>query len=198
RSPAVALSRGHLRNPRVLAASQRVQHRRRMHRDRRRHCHPHGLRVTPREAPVPTVECGCLRRPAVPASRRRDPQPGEKSLGIVKVEDLPDGVRSQLPRLLPRLGVAPASTDDGQHVLFEAILEVLAYAAARTKLVLVIDDVHWIDPASRELLRYVTSNLRRVPMLVVVAYRPEDSTDDRALIAQLGRLGSHPVAPDPL
>jgi DNA-binding NarL/FixJ family response regulator len=121
-----------------------------------------------------------------------------RSDGVVTLDDLPEGVRSQLPRLLPRLGVAPAGTDDGQHVLFEAILEVLAHAAARTKLVLVIDDVHWIDPASRELLRYVTSNLRRVPMLVVVAYRPEDSTDDRELIAQLGRFGSHRIALEPL
>jgi DNA-binding NarL/FixJ family response regulator len=121
-----------------------------------------------------------------------------RSDGLVEIADLPEGVRSQLPRLLPRLGVAPAGTDDGQHVLFEAILEVLAHAAARTKLVLVIDDVHWIDPASRELLRYVTSNLRRIPMLVVVAYRPEDSTDDRELIAQLGRFGSHRIALEPL
>ncbi len=118
--------------------------------------------------------------------------------GLVKMDDLPEGVRSQLPQLLPRLGVAPASTDDGQQLLFEAVLDVLAHAAARTKLVLVVDDVHWIDPASRELLRYVTSNLRRVPMLVVVAYRPEDSTDDRELIAQLGRFGTHRIALEPL
>ncbi|MDQ1380837.1 MAG: hypothetical protein QOJ71_1556, partial [Actinomycetota bacterium] len=74
------------------------------------------------------------------------------------------------------------------RLLFEAVVELLARTAAARDLVLVVDDVHWIDPASRGLLRYVTANLRRVPILLVVAYRTEDSRAERELIAQLGRL----------
>ncbi len=104
----------------------------------------------------------------------------------------------ELSRLMPQLGVDLSGDDGGQHVLFEAIVQLLAHAARRTKLVLVIDDLHWIDPASRELLRYVAANLRRTPILLVAAYRPEDSAAERELIAQLGRLGSHRIALDGL
>src|SRR4051794_16271507 len=117
-----------------------------------------------------------------------------RSAGVVEVETLAPSTRAQLARLIPALAEAPAGEPDGQHALFEAIVEFLARVAASTKLVVVIDDVHWIDPASRELLRYVAANLRRAPLLLVAAYRPEDSASERALLAQLGRLGTRRVA----
>jgi DNA-binding CsgD family transcriptional regulator len=121
------------------------------------------------------------------------------SPGLVDRDELAEGVRLQLARLLPQLGVAPVDDDEGgQHVLFEAVVGLLAHAGGRTKLVVVVDDLHWIDPASRELLRYVAANLRRVPMLLVAAYRPEDSLSQRELIAQLGRLGQLRIALEPL
>ncbi len=119
----------------------------------------------------------------------------------IPLEALPEVVRGQLARLLPQLGPqAPSdeAEEAGQHLLFEAVVELLRYVATRTKLVLLIDDVHWIDPASRELLRYVAANLRRAPALLVVAYRPEDSASERALLAQLGRLGRHRITLQPL
>ncbi len=117
---------------------------------------------------------------------------------LVDVDALPNGVRDQLARLIPHLGAAPAGEDGGQHVLFEAIVELLAYVAAHTNLVLVVDDLQWIDPASRELLRYVAGNLRRAPILLVAAYRPEDSASERELIAQLARHSNYRVALDGL
>jgi len=101
-------------------------------------------------------------------------------------DQLPEGVRAQLARLLPELGPVAASDgseEDGRHRLFEAVVALLVQASAGTRLVVVIDDVHWIDPASRELLRYVAGNLRRIPILFVVAYRPEDSVAQRELLA---------------
>lgn len=119
----------------------------------------------------------------------------------IPLDELPEGVRDQLARLLPQLGTGTPGDDaeeTGQHLLFEAVVELLRYVATRTKLVLLIDDVHWIDPASRELLRYVAANLRRAPALLVVAYRPEDSASERELLAQLGRLGRHRITLQPL
>jgi DNA-binding CsgD family transcriptional regulator len=114
---------------------------------------------------------------------------------LVDRDELPEGVRLQLARLMPQLGVAPPDDDDGgQHMLFEAVVALLGHAAARSQLVLVIDDMHWIDPASRELLRYVAAHLRRAPILLVVAFRPEDSASERDLIAQLGRLAQRRIA----
>jgi DNA-binding CsgD family transcriptional regulator/tetratricopeptide (TPR) repeat protein len=112
------------------------------------------------------------------------------------VDELPPGVRAQLGRLIPHLATEAPEVDeeDGQHLLFEAVVAAFMRAAARTKLVLVVDDVHWIDPASGELLRYIASNLRRIPVLLIVAFRGEDAALDRDFIAQLGRLSARRIA----
>ncbi len=115
--------------------------------------------------------------------------------GLVDPDALPEVVRARLAHLVPMVGVPPAADDeDGPHLLFEAVVALLRHVSTRTRLILVIDDLHWIDAASRELLRYVAANLRRVPILLVGAYRPEDSSAQRELIAQLGRLGRLRIA----
>ena len=116
-------------------------------------------------------------------------------IGPDVVDELPPVVAAQLGRLIPSLALTePVADDDGgQQLLFEAVVTLLRRAATRMPLVLVVDDMHWIDPASRELLRHVAGNLRRVPILLVVAFRVEDSAAERDLIAHLGRLGEERV-----
>jgi DNA-binding CsgD family transcriptional regulator len=122
---------------------------------------------------------------------------------VVATDDLPRRVRSQIARLLPHLSLDEADAEGvdesaGQHLLFEAIVELLARVASRTRLVLVVDDLHWVDPASSELLRYVANNLGRAPILFVVTYRAEDAAAERDLIGQLARLASRQIALTPL
>jgi DNA-binding CsgD family transcriptional regulator len=115
------------------------------------------------------------------------------------IDELPGTVAARLGHLLPSLATsAPAETDDGPHLLFESVVELLRAVATKTSLVLVIDDVHWIDPASRELLRYIAGNLRRIPILLVVAYRAEEQAGQRELFAQLGRLAHEHIELDRL
>jgi DNA-binding CsgD family transcriptional regulator len=107
------------------------------------------------------------------------------------VAQLPAPVRAHLARLAPQLGPAPAADgSDGQEAFFEAIVQLLTAAGRRHRLILVLDDVQWVDPASGALLRYLAFNLRRVPILLVVAYRPEDANDARDLLAQLARVST--------
>ena len=122
---------------------------------------------------------------------------------IVAADELPRRVRSELARLLPHLSLDNADAggaDDsgGQPLLFEAVVDLLTHVASRTRLVLVVDDLHWVDPASAELIRYVAHNLGRVPILLVVTYRAEDAAAERDLIAQLARLASRQIALTPL
>lgn len=112
---------------------------------------------------------------------------------VVDVDALPEQLRHQLGRLLPQLATSAPDDDErvgDQQMLFEAMVALLARAASGARLVVVVDDVHWIDPASRDLLRYVVANLRRLPLLFVIAYRPEDSAAHRDLLAHLVQLGS--------
>jgi DNA-binding CsgD family transcriptional regulator len=125
------------------------------------------------------------------------------SADLVAADDLPRRVRSEVARLLPHLSLDEADSSRvdesaGQHLLFEAVVEFLTYVASRTRLVLVVDDLHWVDPASSELLRYVANNLGRVPILLVVTYRAEDAAAARDLIAQLARLANRQIALTPL
>ena len=122
---------------------------------------------------------------------------------VAAADELPRRVRSQVARLLPHLSldeVDAAGLDEsgGQHLLFEAVVELLTHVASRTRLILVIDDLHWVDPASSELLRYVANNLGRAPILLVVTYRAEDAAAERDLIAQLARLATRQIALTPL
>ena len=69
---------------------------------------------------------------------------------------------------------------------FEAVVEVLHRVANDRRLLVVVEDVHWIDPASRDVLTYVARNLRRLPLLLVLTLRtPGESAEVRDL--QIGR-----------
>ncbi|MFQ5594810.1 MAG: protein kinase, partial [Anaerolineae bacterium] len=58
--------------------------------------------------------------------------------------------------------------------LFEQYRRVLAGLARQQPLALLLDDLHWADDASLELLFYLGRSLRDVPVLLIGTYRPSD------------------------
>ncbi|MGY1812907.1 helix-turn-helix transcriptional regulator [Blastococcus sp. SYSU D00820] len=91
-----------------------------------------------------------------------------------------------LPNLRPRLPV-----DDGRLQLFEAVAALLAELAAERPLLLVLEDLHWADRSSRDLLRYLLARLGDEPVAVVASYRADDLHRRhplRPLLAELVRL----------
>ncbi|MCU6665638.1 trifunctional serine/threonine-protein kinase/ATP-binding protein/sensor histidine kinase [Silvania hatchlandensis] len=61
-------------------------------------------------------------------------------------------------------------------------------ASAGCPLVLLLDDIHWADAASLQILEYLLINVSNVPLLMVVAYRDASSLPDNALQQQLASL----------
>jgi len=57
--------------------------------------------------------------------------------------------------------------------LFEVLLHQLETLARNRPVLLVFEDAHWIDPTSRELLDLTIDRVSRLPLLVVVTFRPE-------------------------
>ncbi|HEU5402208.1 MAG TPA: adenylate/guanylate cyclase domain-containing protein, partial [Terriglobales bacterium] len=55
----------------------------------------------------------------------------------------------------------------------EALLRYVIGAARRQPVLFVFEDVHWIDPTSRELLDLAVRQLRQLPVLVLVTFRTE-------------------------
>ena len=75
-----------------------------------------------------------------------------------------------------------------RHRLFVRVLELLAGLAARSPLVLVLEDLHWADESSRELLAFLAVRLRTDPVLVVGTLREEELTAEaRRWLAELER-----------
>jgi len=108
-----------------------------------------------------------------------------RELGDTVVGD----ARGELRRLLSELGgEADDVAGDGRALLFEAIVDVLGRAAHSGPLVCVLEDIHWIDPAGRELLRAVARRLRTLPLVLIATYRNEQQTPElRSLISELQR-----------
>jgi class 3 adenylate cyclase/tetratricopeptide (TPR) repeat protein len=87
--------------------------------------------------------------------------------------------RPVLAQLFPQLseGEAPEKgTDPAQSKLrlFEAIVSLLTVVAENQSLLLVIEDVHWADESTRELLDHLARRLTGLPVLVLVTFRSDE------------------------
>ncbi|MET7685842.1 AAA family ATPase [Streptomyces sp. NPDC005423] len=72
-------------------------------------------------------------------------------------------------------------------------------AAERAPMVLVLDDAHWADPESLRWLAAFAPRAEQLPLLVVVAYRPEELPDHAESFRGLpGRAGGRPLDLEPL
>ena len=99
--------------------------------------------------------------------------------------------RAELAALLPTDGLAGATADLDAGRLYGDVLSVLDEVGRTTPLALVLEDLHWADRSTVELLAFLVRNLdhQRVAMLVTV--RTEDldrSTWSGRVLEELHRL----------
>jgi len=55
----------------------------------------------------------------------------------------------------------------------DAVRDLLLAEAAEDALALVVEDVHWIDKASEDLLSVLVESISDAPVLLLLVYRPE-------------------------
>jgi DNA-binding CsgD family transcriptional regulator/tetratricopeptide (TPR) repeat protein len=115
----------------------------------------------------------------------------------------PDGVAAQLPRqgarelarLLPELGEPSVQGDAAQARarMFEQMLSLFEHLAEERPLVLVIEDAHWSDQSTRDLLAFLIGNQRVLDrVLILVTFRSDELHRGhplRPVLAGLDRLG---------
>jgi len=75
-----------------------------------------------------------------------------------------------------------------QAALFEIASEFFAAACVVKPLVLLLEDMHWTDQASLELLRYLGRTITQLPLMVVVTYRDDEVTRRHPLAQVLPAL----------
>jgi len=104
---------------------------------------------------------------------------------------LPGNGQGELARLLPQLG-SPAVGGDPETArgrLFGSLLLLLEQLAGERPLVLIIEDVHWADRSTADLLAFLVRALRYGPVLLVVTFRSEELSGIPALRRLIGELG---------
>ena len=100
----------------------------------------------------------------------------------------------ELARLLPALGepdrVGPPE-EAAQARLFELLLGLLDRLSEQAPLVLAVEDLHWADRSTRNLLAFLARNLRRKRILVLITYRNDEPGQQQLgpYLAELDRSG---------
>jgi DNA-binding CsgD family transcriptional regulator/tetratricopeptide (TPR) repeat protein len=102
--------------------------------------------------------------------------------------------RPVLARLLPELGTSTAEGGELQPSrLFELVLGMLGRLAADRPVALVVEDLHWADTETLDLLAFLVRTLRQAPVLVVATFRSDELHRGhplRQLLATLERIRS--------
>jgi predicted ATPase/class 3 adenylate cyclase len=100
----------------------------------------------------------------------------------------------------PTLDLTPKQRKD---LTISALNQQLAAIAASQPVLMVFEDVHWIDPTTLELIGSTIGSIQKVPVLLVITYRPEffppwlDQSHVRTLrLERLGRVQVEAIIAD--
>jgi class 3 adenylate cyclase/tetratricopeptide (TPR) repeat protein len=89
---------------------------------------------------------------------------------------------------------APLDPQSRDELLRSLLLECLIGRAATAPLLIVLDDCHWIDPASAALLEFLGKNIAGQPVLIlVIARRPAGGPSPLASLSELPRFTDFPL-----
>jgi predicted ATPase/class 3 adenylate cyclase len=96
------------------------------------------------------------------------------------IQELPEELQTQMNSVLGSLfslemenGQQPLSGEELKRELFAAMGAFWRYQAAGHPLVLVLDDLHWADAASVELVRHLFAIVEDAPIFFLCVFRPE-------------------------
>ena len=127
--------------------------------------------------------------------------PSETTVGFGGLHELLQPVLDQtgaLPRrqreaLLTAFGLASGPAPD-RLVLSLAVLGLLEEVAHRQPLVVVVDDVQWVDRSSREIIAFVSRRLSNAPLLLLAGIRSDGQIPDHRLPAHVHRVHLGPLS----
>ncbi|MFC6423148.1 helix-turn-helix transcriptional regulator [Ornithinimicrobium tianjinense] len=125
------------------------------------------------------------------APTRHLPAPGEGEDGTDGGMTLPAPQR--VPGGAPFGSAGDAGDVAGRGELFEGIYAALETLGEQGPVLLVVEDVHWADRSTRDLLSFLFARGLRAPVSVVVSYRADDLHRRhplRTTLAEWGRLSA--------
>jgi class 3 adenylate cyclase/predicted ATPase len=90
--------------------------------------------------------------------------PAEDAALLAELLSLPN------PGRYPSLDLTPQQR---RQKTLQALISQLEALARRQSVVMIFDDMHWVDPTSSELLSRTIERIRSLPVMLIVAFRPE-------------------------
>jgi DNA-binding SARP family transcriptional activator len=93
-------------------------------------------------------------------------------------------VAALLPEISARVALPAIARLDAESErvrLLESLFRCIADLAKPRPLLLILEDLHWAQPASIELLQFLLRRITAVPVMIVVTYRDEESQQLHAL-----------------
>jgi DNA-binding CsgD family transcriptional regulator len=108
---------------------------------------------------------------------------------------LPGHATREFARLLPEFGEADMEADPAvaRARLFEQVLTLLERLAETGPVVVIIEDAHWADRSTRDLMAFLIGSQQVMDgVVIIVSYRSDElhrTHPLRPLLAELGRLG---------
>jgi class 3 adenylate cyclase/tetratricopeptide (TPR) repeat protein len=101
-----------------------------------------------------------------------------------------------VPALRQRLGEVPAppstDADSERYLLYGAVTGLMEVASTDTPVVLVLDDLHWADKPSLQLLRHLVAQSASQRLLIVGTYREAELSSSHPLTEALAALHREP------
>jgi DNA-binding CsgD family transcriptional regulator/tetratricopeptide (TPR) repeat protein len=136
-------------------------------------------------------DIGLAYLPIVDALRSLGEDPADAEL-LAEVATIAPGLARLLPEIQhARTAVAQASDNLDQLQVFDAVRALLLGRAERSPVVLVLEDLHWADPSSRDLVAFLARTLRSGRVMLVASYRSDELHRRhplRPVLAELVRL----------
>ena len=95
-----------------------------------------------------------------------------------KVKPWDEGLDRLYPLLcrmlsFPVAGLADRPGDELKRDTFEAVAHLVVGVSENTPVIMILEDLHWMDDSSRELLELAVSQLHRVRVMILVTHRPD-------------------------
>ncbi|PJI90997.1 ATP-binding protein [Luteimicrobium subarcticum] len=107
--------------------------------------------------------------------------------------EIVEEVAQQRPALARLLDADASAAPDDRLQLFDGLATVLARAGSPgAPLVLLVEDLHWADPSTLDVLRFLVARMRDEHLAVIATFRSDDLHRRHPLRPVLAELGRHP------
>ena len=139
------------------------------------------------DADAMTIRGGCL-----PLGKRGLPFAplAEILRQLVTEGSMPTPVPAVFGRLVPGIAVDTSGVPPTRSNLFQAVLDLLGRLSEGRTVILILEDLHWSDASTREMLAFLAHNLREQRILIAATFRTDDLPRQhplRPLLAELRR-----------